>query len=102
MATKPLLLKSRSLGASEPGVLVDVTPASAGWQYIRFTVRRIVPGAVWRGKTQDDECCLVLLSGTCSITWTGHAAITLGPRASVFSSYPHAVYLPTGSSTPSQ
>jgi len=96
MAARPLLLKSRALGPSEPGVLVDVTPASAGWEYIRFTVRRLVPGIEWHGKTKDDECCLVLLSGTCNVRWIGQEPVTLGPRASVFSSYPHAVYLPAG------
>jgi 5-deoxy-glucuronate isomerase len=96
MGTRPLLLKSRALGPSEPGLLVDVTPRKAGWEYIRFTVRRVVPGAAWRGKTKDDECCLVLLSGTCSVRWDRSAPVTLGPRATVFDSYPHAVYLPAG------
>jgi 5-deoxy-glucuronate isomerase len=72
-----------------------VTPRKAGWEYIRFSVRRIVPGTSWRGKTDREECCLVLLNGTCSVTWDDET-VTLGPRPSVFASYPHAVYLPPG------
>ena len=90
------LLHSRRLAPGEAGALVDVTPSQAGWEYIRFTVRRVVPGAPWHGRTDGDECCIVLLSGTCSVTWDAGRASTLGPRRSVFDSYPHALYLPRG------
>ncbi len=35
----------------------------------------------------------MLLRGTCRVEWDNEAA-TLGPRADVFSAYPHAIYLP--------
>ena len=76
-------------------MLLDVTPTRAGWTYIHFTVRRLVPGTAWRGRTEGDECCLVLLGGSCSVAWNGGDA-RLGPRRSVFESYPHALYLPHG------
>ncbi len=41
------------------------------------------------------ECCLVLLAGQCRVIF-GDRVETLGPRASVFAGYPHALYLPPG------
>ena len=40
--------------------------------------------------------CLVLLSGHCRVRWGGAGWQALGPRRSVFESYPHALYLPAG------
>lgn len=96
MSHKSLLHKSRRLDPDDAGVLLDMTPRRAGWEYIRFTVRRVVPGQPWTGRTRGDECCLVLLSGECSVAWDGGAAQMLGPRRSVFDDYPHAAYLPNG------
>jgi 5-deoxy-glucuronate isomerase len=97
MARKPVLINSRALAADATGVLLEVTPRKAGWEYIHFTVRRLAGGARWRGKTGGEECCLLLLSGECSIRWGHEPAIRLGPRENVFESYPHAVYLPADS-----
>ena len=91
-----LLLHSTKLPSAEPGILLDVTPSSAGWDYIHFTVRRLVPGTPWQSRTEHEECCLVLLSGACGVSWDGEPAATLGPRRSVFEDYPHAAYLPYG------
>jgi 5-deoxy-glucuronate isomerase len=56
-------------------------------------VRQIAPGKPWKDVTGGQECCLVLLRGTCRLEYDGQVA-TLGPRADVFSAYPHALYLP--------
>jgi 5-deoxy-glucuronate isomerase len=90
------LFRPRPVGAGESGVLLEVTPATAGWQFISFAVRRLAPGAVIEGETGDQEACLVLLRGRARVAWNGRAEQVLGPRASVFHSYPHAVYLPAG------
>ena len=37
----PPLLKSKPLAPDEAGVLIDVTPRKARWDFIHFTVRRI-------------------------------------------------------------
>jgi 5-deoxy-glucuronate isomerase len=76
------------------GTAVEITPARAGWKYVHFGVRHIAPGKTWSGNTGREECCLVLLRGTCHVEYNNHAT-TLGPRADVFSGYPHALYLPT-------
>jgi 5-deoxy-glucuronate isomerase len=75
------------------GTAVHITPSRAGWRYIDFAVRQIAPGVPWITTTGRAECCLVLLRGSCRV-WYGGAMAELGPRADVFSSYPHAIYLP--------
>jgi 5-deoxy-glucuronate isomerase len=98
MGATDLLCHSSTLGAGEPGVLVDVTPESAGWEFISFAVRRLAAGEVWQGTTGDREACFVLLSGQFRAAWDPGGAndVIVGPRASVFASYPHALYLPPG------
>jgi 5-deoxy-glucuronate isomerase len=91
-----VLIKSRPLAPDSSGVLMEVTPESAGWEFIRFTVRRLQRGDVLKSRTEREECCLVLLNGFCSVRWCDGESATLGPRRSVFAGYPHAVYLPNG------
>ncbi len=101
------LLHSRSLAAGRSGVLVSVTPARAGWSDVQFAVRRLIAGDTWTGTTGANELCLVLLAGDCQVVCTESGSsrgangrtfgpVRLGPRKDVFSSYPHAVYIPRG------
>jgi 5-deoxy-glucuronate isomerase len=96
---KPLtLLRSRRLSQAQPGTALALTPRRAGWEYVGFAVRQLPSGEVWKGRSGNDEVCLVLLGGFASITWSDQPkAVRLGPRRDVFSEYPHAVYLPPGS-----
>jgi len=48
---------------------------------------------VWTGAARNQERCLVLLRGDLQVSWPG-ATHRVGPRADVFSGYPHAVYIP--------
>lgn len=89
----PTKRASKVIGDTRSGVLIAVTPEQAGWKLIRFAVRQIAAGATWRGVTGSHELCAVLLEGLCRVSCDAVNA-TLGPRASVFSSYPHALYLP--------
>jgi 5-deoxy-glucuronate isomerase len=92
-----LLLHSRTIVPAESGVVLEVTPELARWEFIRFGVRQLAAGAVWQDQTRDQEACLVLLSGRFRIRWDRNGREhSVGPRASVFSGYPHAVYLPAG------
>lgn len=79
-------------------VLLGVTPESAGWEFLDFTIRRLPEGSDWRDRTDGREACLVLLSGECVVELEGGGRFKLGPRADVFDSYPHAAYLPSGTS----
>ena len=88
------LLKSRPLPSDDAGVLVEVTPAQAGWEFIQFTVHRVAAGAAWHRTVRGEECCVVLLSGGGSVSIDEGPAERFGPRSSVFDSYPHAIYVP--------
>ena len=93
-----LLLHSNPVAPGTTGVLIDATPQSAQWEFISFAVRRLAAGDRWEHSTGKQEACLVLLSGRCRVSWNGRARgdQVIGPRESVFTSYPYAVYLPPG------
>ena len=95
-STQELLRKSQPLPSGAGGTLLDVTAQEAGWSLIGFAVQRLPAGDVWRARTDQEERCIVLLSGTCSVRWDENAWTTLGPRRSVFDSYPSAMYVPAG------
>jgi len=93
-----MLFKSRQVDATHSGVLLDITPQKAGWEFVHFTVRRVAAGRKVQVRTSGEECALVLLSGAGEVSVDGGAPQTVGPRAGVFDSYPHAVYLSDGHS----
>jgi 5-deoxy-glucuronate isomerase len=90
---RPVKRASKAIADGGSGVLVGVTPEQARWKLIRFGVRQIAAGTTWRGATGSDELCVVLLEGFCRVS-SDSVHGTLGPRADVFTGYPHAVYLP--------
>ena len=94
--THKTLLKPTASRTAESAVMHDITPATAGWDLVRFTVRRLVEGERLLLQTQGEECVIVLLSGSADVMIDGGAAQVLGPRKSVFESYPHGLYLPDG------
>lgn len=78
---------------TDPGVIVAVTPAAAGWDTIHFQARRLAAGATWAFDTGGHELALVVLDGALDVTsdrgeWRG-----LGRRAHVFAGLPYALYL---------
>jgi 5-deoxy-glucuronate isomerase len=98
MSATDVLRRSKQLEPDESGALIEITPQSAGWEFITFAVRRLAAGSHWQDSTGEHEACLVLLSGGFRIAWEpgGSGERLIGPRPSVFTSYPHAVYLPPG------
>jgi 5-deoxy-glucuronate isomerase len=92
------LLRSRRLPHAQSGTQVSVTPRRAGWERVGFSVRQIAAGEPLAGRTGRHEVCVVLLSGLLSARWSPGArrAVRIGPRLDVFSDYPHALYLPPG------
>ena len=93
MRAQQLLYRSAKIGAGRTGASLNLTPRALGWDRIHFAVRHLAPGASWSGLSRDEERCLVLLRGSFDVSWKG-ASHRIGPRADVFSGYPHAVYLP--------
>ena len=60
----------------------------------------MAPGQAWEGRTGDNECCLVLLRGSCRVEFgpttrerlrLGHARSARGTSSTAI---PHAIYLP--------
>ena len=80
--------------AGDQGLILEVTPLSAGWEFISFQARRLDAGGVWTFDTGENEFALVNMSGRYRVessrgTWEG-----IGGRADVFSGGAHALYLP--------
>ncbi len=80
--------------SAAPGVIVEVTPASAGWDTIHFQARRLAAGETWPHHTADNELALVVLGGTLDVTSDRGTWLGLGRRAHVFAGLPYALYLP--------
>src|ERR1700704_7214882 len=93
MTPQKLLYRSTRVPPGRTAAALNLTPRALGWDRIHFAVRHLAAGAVWTGLSRDEERCLVLLRGEFEVRWAG-ASHTIGPRADVFSAYPHAVYLP--------
>ena len=90
-----VLISSQS-ASSKYGVLLEITPESAGWEFVHFAVRRLAASDRLQLQPRDEECAIVLLRGSGEVTIDGGTPQSLGPRRTVFDSYPHAVYLPSG------
>jgi 5-deoxy-glucuronate isomerase len=58
-----LLIKPRK---DSPDIAA-VTPQSAGWRYIGFSARELVPGATVSFLDNSNELCLVVFSGIVSV-----------------------------------
>ncbi|MEZ4867145.1 MAG: 5-deoxy-glucuronate isomerase [Caldilineaceae bacterium] len=79
---------------SDPDLILSVTPAEAGWDYISFQIRQLAAGQRWSFSSGENELALVNLSGRYAVAsnrgeWTG-----IGGRAHVFAGAAHALYLP--------
>ncbi len=94
MNAADLLLNSDALNDS--GTVISAGPDEAGWEYISLRVQRIAASSHWNYFAEQDEVCLVPLSGTCTVECDGQTW-SIGGRASVFAGKPHALYLPVSS-----
>lgn len=73
---------------------LDITPQSAGWQYVAFAIYHLVRGQTLRGEAHGRETALVVLSGTGQAELNGQAVGQVGERLSVFeNTAPYALYL---------
>jgi 5-deoxy-glucuronate isomerase len=86
-----LLVKPKK-GSQE---IVSVTPETAGWRYISFSVYRPAPGQPLSFSDDSNELCVVVLSGIVSAQAEGFVWKEIGKRMSVFeNASPYAIYLP--------
>ena len=86
---------SHHLKSSADGMIaLDVTPQSAGWQYLSYRVVNLAAGQVYLHQTADTELALVPLTGA-GIVETSAGDIPL-TRAGVFDEIPSVLYVPPG------
>ena len=86
-----LLVKASPSGR----VVVDVTPATAGWAHVGFKAMRLGAGDEESLATGARELCITVLSGQVDVHVGAHVYRALGSRASVFEeASPTAVYVP--------
>ena len=75
-------------------IVLDVTPESAGWEYLSFRVIKIRANQVYMHSTEDTELALVPLAGGGEVRSNG-GEFSLS-RNGVFSAKPAVLYLPPG------
>ncbi|MEM5529348.1 5-deoxy-glucuronate isomerase [Gammaproteobacteria bacterium AS21] len=72
-----------------------VTPSSAHWQYVGFEVHRLKAGESLTQLSDNNELCLVLISGLADVDAGEYQWQGLGERMSVFENKaPYSVYVP--------
>ena len=82
----------------DASLIVEVDPATAGWEFIHFQSRRLAAGSHWSFAPGAYEMALVVLSGTLSVKSNRGEWPRIGKRSSVFNGLPEALYLPRKSS----
>lgn len=91
-----LLAKKATPDAS--GRVTHITPENAGWTYIGFDVYQVASGTVVTRTSGDQEVCLVIVTGTATVTVGDQAFEKIGGRLTPFEDKaPGAVYLPENS-----
>ena len=77
-----------------PGRILDVTPESAGWDNVAFSVVELTASDPWSGVASDRETAIVPLSGSGRVR-AGEIDTAIS-RTSVFEELGRIVYLPPG------
>lgn len=79
------------------GTLLQVTPESAGWDYVGFEVIALDPARAPATRACGDrEACVVVIEGTVSVDSEHGSWTDLGGRADPWAGPPDAAYLPPG------
>lgn len=80
------------------GLLHDITPGSAGWDYVGFRLHKLDVGEAVSDATGDREVILVLVEGRGQAKAAGVNFGELGERMDVFErTAPHCLYVPNNS-----
>jgi 5-deoxy-glucuronate isomerase len=80
------------------GKVHAITPETAGWGYVGFSLYRLEAGDVAEEATGNREVILVLVEGRARITAAGQDWGEMGDRMDVFEKTPpHCLYVPDGS-----
>jgi 5-deoxy-glucuronate isomerase len=95
MLAKESVVHSTNLPSGQAGELLGFTRQVAGWEWMSFFVRRVLPGQKIELNTEGEEMALVLLGGSCRANW-GQREHQFSGRKDVFDGYPYTLYLPDG------
>lgn len=89
-----LIVEPQSILDSDKSSLI-ITPESAGWKYVGFERISLKSAEKLIQSTDDNEVCIVLLSGKADIVTDQGAWTQIGNRMDVFEQIPpYSVYLP--------
>jgi 5-deoxy-glucuronate isomerase len=80
-----------------PGTVMDLETRQAGFEYLRFQVRRLSAGESYSGQTGGHELAIVALGGRFRAESSRGNWDQVGGRANVFSGMPYTLYLPLDS-----
>ena len=86
--------KILAMSSADKEIYQSISSAEAGWEYLNFMARTIMPGQKWIGETCNNEYLFVILGGNMSVRTSVGDWITSNGRKNVFSGLPHALYLP--------
>ncbi len=90
-------LHVRPRPADADGCVIDITPESAGWSYVGFSVFHLEPGQTVTRRAENREVLLVLVEGSAKLAAAGRDYGELGDRTSVFQRLkPFALYVGAG------
>lgn len=79
------------------GKVHEITPQSAGWRFVGFSLYRLRAGEQVEEGTGEREAMLVMVEGKAAITAAGQDWGILGDRMDVFEKTPpHCLYVPNG------
>ncbi|MDO8883642.1 5-deoxy-glucuronate isomerase [Pseudotabrizicola sp.] len=79
------------------GKVHEITPQSAGWRYVGFSLYRLRAGETAAEATGTREVILVMVEGKAAVTAAGQDWGILGERMNVFEKTPpHCLYVPNG------
>lgn len=88
----PLLSKNTQ---QQFGKTQDITRERANWHYVEFSVEKLKAGMTFDFLKEDDESCIVIISGFCGISCADIVYDKIGKRMSPFEKQkPYAFYIP--------
>jgi len=90
------LLVSGKTGPGVFGVVMQLETEQAGFDYLKFEVRKLRAGESCSGKTANHELGIVAFGGRFSVTSSQGNWNDLGGRANVFDGLPWTLYLSIG------
>ncbi len=76
------------------GNVLSITPQSAGWEYIGFDVYSLKKGQKLKKNTENQEICIVILTGKSNVSTKEEKWENIGQRMDIFEKIPpYSVYV---------